>query len=132
MNDADTLERAVLAQGPPGALLVGASVSPDGRYGTALTLDASTRYPMDDILEWSGERWKPYSGGSGAGTSWTRLGKDGDIGVLRFAGVAPAGVSTVVVEFQGQQHRVTPRYGHFLFVAWYVGIDARPALVAME
>jgi hypothetical protein len=37
-HEIDAFEKAVIAQGPQGAVLVGASISPDGRYGAALTL----------------------------------------------------------------------------------------------
>jgi hypothetical protein len=66
MDEFVAFEQAVLAQAPPGALLVGASVSPDGKYGAALTLQPGANYQMDDVLVRRGDRWEPHSGGSGA------------------------------------------------------------------
>lgn len=132
MNELVAFEQAVLAQAPPGALLVGASVSPDGKYGAALTLQPGANYQMDDVLVRRGDRWEPHSGGSGGGTSWTWLGEEEDLGVLRYGGEAPEGASGVLVNFQGKQQRVIVRHGHFLFVAWNVTFDSQPTLVGFD
>jgi len=50
VDELAAFERAVLAQPPPGAVLIGASVSPDGKYGAALTLLPSASYRMDDAF----------------------------------------------------------------------------------
>jgi hypothetical protein len=42
---------------PPGAVVIGASLSPDGRYGAALTLLPSANYLMDDVFVRDGDRW---------------------------------------------------------------------------
>ena len=48
-------EEAVLAQAPPGSIVVGSAISPDGSYGASLTiLPSATDYPMDDLFERTG------------------------------------------------------------------------------
>jgi hypothetical protein len=132
MDELVAFEQAVLAQAPPGALLVGASVSPDGKYGAALTLQPGANYLMDDVLVRKGDRWELHGGGSGGGTSWTWLGGEEDLGVLRYGGEAPEGASGVLVKLQGEQQRVIVRHGHFLFVAWNVTSDSQPTLVGFD
>jgi hypothetical protein len=61
-----TFERAVLAQAPPRGVLAGASLSPDGKYGAALTvLPTAGGYLMDDVLVRTSAGWENYTGGSG-------------------------------------------------------------------
>lgn len=84
-NDLLTFERAVLAQAPPRAVLAGASLSPDGKYGAALTvLPTAGGYLMDDVLVRTSAGWENYTGGSGGGISWTNLHEADDAGVLRY------------------------------------------------
>lgn len=127
-----TFERAVIAQAPPGAILVGASVSPDGNYGVALTFLPGANYLMDDILVREGDQWDLHTGGIGGGLQWTRLGQE-DRGVLRYGGEAPEGTSAALISYQGQVHRATVRHGHFLFVAWDVpSSHEQPTLVGFD
>jgi len=132
MDEVAAFEQAVLAQAPPGALLVGASISPDGESGAALTLHPDTHYPMDDVFVREGARWELRSGGGGDGIGWSWLGPDEDVGVLRFSGGAPADATAALVTLQGVQHRVPVRHDHFLFVAWNVTSDAQPRLDGFE
>lgn len=66
-------EEAVLAQAPPGSVLVGSAVSPDGMNGVALTiLPTANDYAMDDVFERVDDRWVAASGSSGgSGIGWT-------------------------------------------------------------
>jgi hypothetical protein len=132
VDDPVTFEQVVLAQAPPGALVVGASLSPDGKYGAALTLLPGANYLMDDVLVRSVDRWDLYRATGGEGTSWSLLGEEEDLGVVRFGGPAPESASVALVSFQGRQHRVTVRHGHFLFVAWNVTSDSQPTLIGFE
>jgi hypothetical protein len=126
-----SLELAVVAHAPPGAVVVGASVSADGAYGVALSFLRSANYLMDDVFVRSDEGWEGYGGGSGGGISWTSIG-DGERGVLRYSDEAPDRASVAVVQYEGQQHRVPVRHGHFLFVAWNTSFTEDPTLVAYE
>lgn len=119
MDELFAFEQAVIDQAPPGAVLIGASISHDGKYGAALTFHPGANYLMDDILVREGDRWELCEGGSGGGISWSRLGEE-DRGVLRYGAEAPEGTSGALIRYQEQEHRVTVRHGHFLFVAWNV------------
>jgi hypothetical protein len=88
MDELLAFEQAVIAQAPPGAVLVGASVSPDGTHGAALTLQPGANYLMDDVLVRRAGKWGMYVGGSGGGQSWSKLGQE-DRGVLRYGDEAP-------------------------------------------
>lgn len=101
MDELVAFERAVIAQAPPGSVLVGASVSPDGKYSAALTLHPGANYLMDDIFLRQGDHWELYEGGSGGGISWSRLGEE-DRGVLRYGGEAPEGTSGALISYQGR------------------------------
>jgi hypothetical protein len=126
-------ERAVLAQAPRGALVAGAALSPDGRYGAALTvLPTASDYLMDDVLEMTADGWATYTGGSGGGISWTRLGQDDRLGVLRYGGEAPEGTTAAWISYEGSEHRVLVRNGHFLFVAWDTDLQEDPRLLRFE
>jgi hypothetical protein len=129
--DLSSLELAVVAHAPPGAAVVGASVSPDGSYGVALTFLRSANYLMDDVFVRNAGGWEGHGGGSGGGISWTSLG-DGELGVLRYGDEAPDGASIAVVEYEAQEHRVPVRHGHFLFVAWNSQFSEDPILVGYE
>ena len=127
-----------MAQAPPGAVLVGASISPDGNYGVALTFLPSANYLMDDVLVRRDERWALHMGGSGGGFHWSILGEE-DRGVLRYEEEAPEGASVARILYQGQEHRMPVRHGHFLFVAWNVlapsrdtPAEERPYLIGFE
>jgi hypothetical protein len=128
--DVSSLELAVLADAPPGAVVVGASMSPDGAYGAALTFLSSANYLMDDLFVRTAEGWEGYGGGSGGGISWTSLGDE--LGVLRYGDEAPDGTAVAVVRYEGQEHRVPVRHGHFLFVAWNTSFTEDPILVGCE
>src|SRR6266511_3668486 len=131
MDELMAFERAVIAQGPPGAVLVGASVSPDGRWGAALTFQPGANYLMDDVLVRRADEREIHEGGSGGGLSWSRLGQE-DRGVLRYGDEAPEGASVARIDYKGQQYRVPVRHGHFLFVAWDAPPDERPTLIGFE
>jgi hypothetical protein len=125
-------ERAVIDQAPPGAVLVGASVSPDGKYGVALTYLPTANYLMDDVLVRTGDRWALHMGGSGGGLQWSRLGEE-DRGVLRYEDEAPAGTSVALIKYEGRTHRVTVRNGYFLFVVWNASsLHEQPSSVGFE
>ena len=130
-SDLAAFESTVLDQAPPGAVVIGASLSPDGRYGAALTYLPSANYLMDDVLVRDGDRWQLRGGGSGGGISWSVLG-EGDRGVLRYGGEAPEDASGAWVRYQGAEYRVPVRYGHFLFVAWDATSHENPALIRFE
>jgi hypothetical protein len=124
-------ESIVLDQAPPGAVVIGASLSRDGRYGAALTFLPSANYLMDDVLVRDGDRWQSYTGGSGGGISWTVLG-GGPSGVLRYGDQAPEDASGAWVRYEGAEYRVPIRYGHFLFVAWDATSHENPTLIRFE
>jgi hypothetical protein len=124
-------ESAVVAQAPPGAVVVGASISPDGAYGAAWTFLPTAGYLMDDLFMRNGDRWDMQGGGSGGGISWSALGED-DRGVLRYGHDAPDGVSTACLKYKGEEYRVPVRHGHFLFVAWDTGFREHPSLIGYE
>jgi hypothetical protein len=130
--DVDAFERAVLAQAPPGSDLIGASISPDGEFGAALTtLPSAAGYPMDDVFRLVAGRWELHSSSNGGGTTWSWL-RD-DVGVLRFDGEAPPGASRAVIGYEGREHPVPIRHGHFLFVAWNVPENfGEPVVVRFE
>jgi hypothetical protein len=65
MDELLAFEQAVIAQAPPGAVLIGASISPDGTYGAALTFQPGANYLMDDVLVRRAGHWGTYVGGSG-------------------------------------------------------------------
>lgn len=130
-SDLAVFENTVLDQAPPGAVVIGASLSPDGRYGAALTFLPSANYLMDDVFDCDGDRWQLYTGGSGGGISWTLIG-EGDRGVLRYGGQAPKDASGAWVRYQGAEYRVPVRYGHSLFVAWDAISHEDPVLIRFE
>lgn len=131
MDELLVFERAVIAQAPPGAVIVGTSVSPDGNYGAALTLQPGANYLMDDVLVRRADGWELYVGGSGGGLSWSKLEQE-DRGVLRYADEALEGASVARISYEGQEYRVPVRHGHFLFVAWDAPPDERPGLIGFE
>jgi hypothetical protein len=125
-------ESMVLDQAPPGAVVVGASLSPDGRHGAVLTFLPGANYLMDDVFDRDGDRWQLNRGGSGGGIAWSVLG-EGDRGVLRFGGQAPEDASGAWVRYEGAEYRVPVRFGHFLFVAWDTAFpEDHPALIRFE
>jgi len=132
MDELESFEQAVLAQAPPGALLVGASISPDGKHGAALTVYPAANYLMDDVFVRDGDRWELRMAGGGGGIGWSWLGGEEGVGVLRFEGRARAGTSWALVTFQAERHRVPVRHGYFQFVAWNVGDEAQPSLDGFE
>ncbi|HEU5278725.1 MAG TPA: hypothetical protein VFU26_07475 [Gaiellaceae bacterium] len=131
-DDLASLENAVLQQGPRGAVLIGASVSPDKRYGATLTFLQSANYLMDDVFERGEHGWEQFTGGSGGGISWSLIDEDSERGVLRYGDEAPSDASVAIVSYQGQESRVPVRHGHFLFVAWQTSDDETPMLVGFE
>jgi hypothetical protein len=129
-DDLASLKRAVVGQAPPGAVVIGVSVSPDGRYGAVLTYLSGANYVMDDVFARDGDRWEFHSGGSGGSLQWTSL--DDETGVLRYEEEAPAGASVARVEFEDQEHTVPVRFGRFLFVACDTDGEEDPRLVNFE
>jgi hypothetical protein len=130
-SDLAAFERAVIAQAPPGAVVIGASLSPDGKYGVALTFLPSANYLMDDLFIRDAERWETYGGGSGGGISWSSLGES-DRGVLRYGDEAPDGASAARVTYEREEYRVPIRHRHFLFVAWDTRFSEDPRLVGFD
>jgi hypothetical protein len=132
-NDLGAFERAVLERAPPGAVLAGASLSPDGKYGAALTvLPTASGYLMDDVLVLTDDGWESYTGGSGGGVSWTTLHELSNVGVVRFGDEAPIEATAAWIRYGGSEHRVPVRNGHFLFVAWNTDFPEDPELVRFE
>jgi hypothetical protein len=128
-----SLERAVLAHAPPGAVIAGVSVSPDRRHGASLTLlPSATDYPMDDLFERVDERWIDAGGGSGLGVSWSSMTEDGSRGVLRFGDEAPSDATSARIMYEGREYDVPVRHGHFWFVAWDTEFHEDPKVVAFE
>ena len=127
MDELLAFEQAAIAQAPPGAVLVGASVSPDGNYSVALTFLPGANYLMDDVFVHRAGEWETYMGGSGGGLSWSELGQE-DRGVLRYEDEAPEGASVARILYHGQEYRMPVRHGHFLFVAWDAPALSRDAL----
>lgn len=131
VSDLSAFEKTVLAQAPPGAVVIGASVSPDGRYGAALTLLPSANYLMDDVFVREGDRWVYDGGGSGGGIQWTALGGRSR-GVIRYGDEAPRHAVVAYVRYKGAEYRVPVRSGHFFFVAWDEAFGENPVLVHFE
>lgn len=117
MDDLEAFEHAALAQAPPGAVVVGASIAPDGTYGVAMTFLPSARVLMDDTLIRVDDRWENSGATTGVGITWSSLGTE-DRGVLRLADEAPEDTSQAIVRYLGLEHRVPVRHGHFAFIAW--------------
>jgi hypothetical protein len=133
VDELAVFEEVVIAQAPPGAVVVGVSISPDGRFGAALTiLPTASSYPMDDVFERRGDRWEGFSGGSGTGISWSSVDETSDLGVLRYGEEAPEGATAAVIVYEGREHRVPVRHGHFLFVAWNTPLAEDPRLERLE
>jgi hypothetical protein len=133
-RELEQFEQAVMKQAPPGAKLVGASISPDGNHGVSLTYVPTATYLMDDLFVRTSEGWEDDGGGSGGGGSWTAIGEDDQLGVLRYGDEAPRGAAIALIESDGQKHRVPVRHGHFFFVAWNVSSSAieEPLLLGFE
>ncbi len=72
---------------------------------------------MDDVFERNGNPWVSHCGGGGGGICWSTLG-DGPEGVLRFADEAPEGTARARILYEGHEHLVPVRHGHFLLAAW--------------
>jgi hypothetical protein len=132
-GDLAELEEAVLAHAPQGAVVVGASISPDGTHAVALTiLPTASNYPMDDRFELVESRWEEAGGGSGCGILWSSLDEGGDLGVLRYGDEAPDDAMAAWVAYEGREHRVPVRHGHFLFVSWRTSYSEEPRLLRFE
>jgi hypothetical protein len=133
MDDVTRFERAVLAQAPPGSVLVSGSLSPDGHYYVAFTiLPSANNYPMHDVFELGDDGWVLMYGSNGGGITWSRLTDEG-LGVLTLDGEALSGSSVDRVSFSGRGHEVPVRSGHFQFVALDVPeAYGDPVLIAFE
>jgi hypothetical protein len=132
-DDLAAFEEAVRAQAPPGSVVVGSAISPDRRYGAALTiLPSASGYAMDDLFERVNDRWIDAGGGSGGGICWTSLDGVGDSGVLRYADEAPAGTSAAVMAYEGREYRVPIRDGWFFLAVWDTACTEDPRLVRFE
>jgi hypothetical protein len=126
-------EEAVLARTPPGSVVFGSAISPDGRWGVALTILPSARsYPMDDLFECINGRWIDAGGGSGGGVGWTSLGRTGDTGVLRFADEAPARTKVALIDYEGRTYRAPVREGWFFLAVWDTAYTDEPRLLRFE
>jgi hypothetical protein len=125
----DAVTQVVLDDAPPGAVIVGLSIAPEGRRAAALTFLPTANYLMDDVYEWSDGAWTNQSGGSGGpGVNWS----GSDVGVLRFSGEAPHDAKTAVVAYDGDEHFVPINHGHFLFVAWDTPFSDDPKLLRFD
>jgi hypothetical protein len=131
---AQTLEllvSAVTDQAPSGAEVIGASVSPDGLYGAAVTYLPSASYLMDDVFEFVEGSWQLHTGGS-AGVSWTSLEDEGTSGVMRYVDEAPADATAAVLTYEGTEYRIPVRHGHFLLVVWNTRYTEEPRISRFE
>src|SRR6266496_3718283 len=54
----EAIAEVVLADAPPGAVIVGLSIAPDGRRAAALTFLPTANYLMDDLYEWVDGTWR--------------------------------------------------------------------------
>lgn len=125
----DGVSEVVLDDAPPGTVIVGLSIAPDGRRAAALTFLPTANYLMDDLFELSDGIWRNQSGGSGGpGINWT----GSDVGVLRFSGEAPRDAETAVIGYDSDEHRVPVNHGHFLFVAWDTPFSHDPELIRFD
>ena len=132
IDELAAFEKSVIAQAPRGAVVVGTSISPDGRYGAALTLlPTAGDYLMDDLFIRVGDTWETYGGGN-AGICWTSLDADSETGVLRYGDEAPAETSVAWIRYEGSDHRVPIQHGHFLFVAWRTRFAEDPRVIRFE
>ena len=125
----EALTAVILADAPPGAVIVGTSIAPDWGRAAALTFLPTANYLMDDLFEYVDGAWHNQEGGSGGpGINWS----GSDIGVLRFSDEAPRDAQAVVIRYEGRDHRVPVRHGHFLFVVWDTALSEDPMLVGFE
>jgi hypothetical protein len=123
----------VLGRTPPGSVVVGSGISPDGRFGVSLTiLPSASSYPMDDLFEHIDGRWVDAGGGSCGGVGWTSLGGTGDRGVLRFAGEAAAGAKVALIAYDGREYQVPIREGWFFLAVWDTANTEEPRLLGFE
>ena len=126
------LEAAVLARRPPGAVVGGSAISPDGRYAATLTIiPSASSYPIDDLFERTDDGWTDAGGGS-AGVSWTSLDPVGDSGVLRYADEAPSGAKTALIVYEGREYRAPVREGWFFLAVWNTPYTEEPRLVRFD
>ena len=130
-GDAESLERAVRNQAPPGSVVAAVAIAPDGRHGAALVI-ASSGHPLDYLLERTEDGWQERGIGSGCGTTWSSLDESGELGVLRLSDQAPAGSTSAHVTYENAAHQVPVRHGHFLFVSWYVPLSAHAELTGFD
>jgi hypothetical protein len=107
---------------------IGISVAPD-RTEAVVVLGVNEE-PFADIEEVDcfreGGRWHAASSSNGRSFGWTpRAWADGEpcLGLLRVVGEAPLDIVTVVVRWDGREHRVPAVGGFFLFAEWDVPED---------
>ena len=127
----EEFEDAVIELGPRPLVILGSSLSPDGLYGAALTLLPTAHdYVMNDLYERTPDGWRDHGGGNGD-IQWSALGDEGR-GVLAFGGEAPADASVARVSYEGREHKVPIRHGHFFFVAWDTPYEENPVVQTFE
>jgi hypothetical protein len=127
----EQLVAAVTGQAPSGAEVIGASISPDGRYGAAVTYLPSSSYLMDDVFEFVEGGWQLHSGGS-AGVNWTSLEDDAMSGVMRYVDGAPETATAAVLTYEGTEYLVSVHHGHFLLVVWNTRYAEQPRIIRFE
>jgi hypothetical protein len=126
-------EEAVLAQAPPGSVVVGSAISPDGRRGVALTtLPSASGYLMDGLFDRVNNRWTEAGGGSGGGICWTSLDRAGDSGVMRYADEAPPDARAALIAYEGREYRVQIREGWFFLAVWDTAFTEEPRVLGFE
>jgi hypothetical protein len=124
-----TVTEVVIADAPPGAVIVGLSIAPDGQRAAALTVLPSANYLMDDLYELVEGTWESGGGGSGGpGINWS----GGEVGVLRFSGEVAEDSRRAIIRYDGEEHSVPVSHGYFLFVAWDTPFSHDPAVVRFE
>jgi hypothetical protein len=130
MPDVDEFEEVVVRLSPRPTVILGSSVSPDGRFGAVLTLIPSADYVLNELYEHTPDGWVSYISGNGDVT-WRSLGEYSR-GVLAFGGEAPESASAARVVYEGGEYVVPIRHGHFFYVHWDTDYHEEPRLVGFE
>jgi hypothetical protein len=128
--DIAEFEDAIVSLNSRPIVVLGSSLSPDGRYGAALIrLPTATDYVLNTVYASTPEGWKDHTGGNGD-IQWVSLGRSG--GVMAYGGEAPHTATAARVLYEGVEHTVPIRHGHFFFVSWDTNYDGEPTLLGFD